>query len=212
MIVYASEATNLAQHYVGLLNGVIFFPLILLLTAIATVYFLYGSFEFVMGANNEQAREKGKKHILWGLIGLLVMLSAWAILTLVLTTFNIDTPRQIGTSSPFAPSASPIPVARPAAVRGDDVPVPVSRPAASPTPVPEDSIEILDEFDLVTEEVTADLAERGFSESDIALSLNVILDTNRSADTRLDYIDNLLILERISEQTHSNLEEFIFSY
>lgn len=90
MIVYANEGVTVAKTFLAKLNSAIIFPLITLLMAVALVVFLYGCFEFVVGANDESARTKGKAHILWGIIGFLVMVSAYAILSIAAGTFGID--------------------------------------------------------------------------------------------------------------------------
>ena len=50
--------------------------------------FLWGVVEFVARSNDDTAREKGKKHIVWGIIGLFIMLSAFGILNLICNTIN----------------------------------------------------------------------------------------------------------------------------
>lgn len=65
-------------------------PAIYLLSAAAFVYFLYGVVIFII--NKNQAKndgvEKGKKHMLWGLIGLLIIYSANSIYTFIISFFN----------------------------------------------------------------------------------------------------------------------------
>jgi len=90
MIAHAKAGVELAHSFVGQINQVILFPLITLLTVIALLYFLWGGFQFVLGANNDGARETGKKHMIWGIIGLLVMLSAYGILTIAGNTIGVD--------------------------------------------------------------------------------------------------------------------------
>jgi len=92
MIVYAQDAEAVAKGFLYKLNQAILFPLITLLTTIALVVFLYGCFLFIANASNDDARTKGKRHITWGIIGMLVMLSAYAILTVAAGTFNLDVP------------------------------------------------------------------------------------------------------------------------
>lgn len=87
MIAHAQEAKVVAQGFVDKLNEVILFPLITLLLTAALVVFLYGCFEFIVGAADEAARSKGKQHILWGIVGMLVMLSAYSILAIAAGTF-----------------------------------------------------------------------------------------------------------------------------
>ena len=78
------------HEFVRLLNENILYPLIALMTAVAILVFLWGCFQFVQSADNEEGRAKGSRHILWGLIGLLVMISAFTILKLAAGTINLD--------------------------------------------------------------------------------------------------------------------------
>jgi len=93
MIAHAQTGVELAHSFVGRLNAVILFPLITLLTAIALLVFLWGGFQYVYNAGNETKRAVGKQHMIWGVIGLLVMLSAYSILTIAANTFGIDVDR-----------------------------------------------------------------------------------------------------------------------
>lgn len=61
-------------------------PLILLMMAVALVYFVWGVFVFVKDSSSPDAREKGKQHIIWGLLGLLIMVAAYAIIEIALNT------------------------------------------------------------------------------------------------------------------------------
>ena len=95
LIAYAAEASaaaQAAQGFVDKINQTILFPLITLLMAMAFLVFLWGCFEYIRDAASDSGREKGKTHILWGTIGMLVMLSAYAILNLAAGTFGIDLP------------------------------------------------------------------------------------------------------------------------
>lgn len=72
-------------------------PVTNLLVAAAAVVFLYGVVEFIAGASAGEAsssggisfktRARGKKHMVWGLIGLLIMASAKAIITVLKNFF-----------------------------------------------------------------------------------------------------------------------------
>ena len=65
-------------------------PIILLLSAVAFVIFIWGVFEFVMGAGDPKKREEGQKAILWGLVGFVIMFGAYGIINLALGTFNLS--------------------------------------------------------------------------------------------------------------------------
>ncbi len=77
------DATGAANDFVKILNQEVLFPIIALLSAIALLVFVYGSVVYIFNGGNETAREKGKSHIMYGIIGLLIMVSAWGILSLV---------------------------------------------------------------------------------------------------------------------------------
>jgi len=78
---------------VAKVNDVILFPLITLLLTVALIIFLYGCFQFVVNASNPGERSVGKKHIIWGIVGMLIMLSAMSILSIAAGTFNLSVPR-----------------------------------------------------------------------------------------------------------------------
>lgn len=79
-----------AAKFVAKLNEFILFPLIALMSGIAFLVFIYGCAQYIMNAANDKAREDGKKHIMYGLIGLIVMVSAYALLSLAVNTFGLD--------------------------------------------------------------------------------------------------------------------------
>jgi hypothetical protein len=84
------KAVGEASSFVDKVNTVILFPLIALLMAVAFLMFLFGCAEYIMNAANSEARSKGIKHITWGIIGLVVMVSAWAILRVASGTIGLD--------------------------------------------------------------------------------------------------------------------------
>lgn len=75
------------DSFIENVNEEIINPLILLLFALALAYFLYGVFEFISNQSNDEKKTTGKSHMLWGVIGLTIMMSVWAILGLLLNTF-----------------------------------------------------------------------------------------------------------------------------
>lgn len=62
-------------------------PLIGLLMALALAYFLWGAAQLVLNGGSEEGRKKGKDALLWGLIGLLIMVTVLGILRIVVGTF-----------------------------------------------------------------------------------------------------------------------------
>ena len=92
MIAYAAEAADEARDFLKTFNNAILYPLITLMMAVALLVFLWGCFEFIMAAGDPGARTTGKKHILWGITGMVIMVSAYAILTIAAGTFGLDIP------------------------------------------------------------------------------------------------------------------------
>ncbi len=84
------KAAQEAASFVGRLNNAVIFPLIALLSAVAFFIFLWGCAQYIMNASNDQGRQQGVKHITYGIIGLVVMLSAFTLLTILATTFGLD--------------------------------------------------------------------------------------------------------------------------
>jgi heme/copper-type cytochrome/quinol oxidase subunit 2 len=86
----AQNAAIEAASFVDTFNQVILFPLIALLSAVAFLVFIVGCAQYFINATNDQARQQGVKHITFGIIGLVVMLSAFAILSIAANTFGLS--------------------------------------------------------------------------------------------------------------------------
>lgn len=85
----AYAASTDLDRFLGNVNREIINPLILLLFALALVYFLYGMLEFISNASNDEKKTTGKVHMLWGVVGLTIMMGVWAILSMILNTVGI---------------------------------------------------------------------------------------------------------------------------
>lgn len=75
-----------------LVNGVvreIVNPVVAILFTAAIVVFFWGLIQFIHGAGDDEKRKAGKQHMLWGVIGVFIMLSAYGILTLFTSAFDI---------------------------------------------------------------------------------------------------------------------------
>jgi hypothetical protein len=89
------------------INKLIINPAIATLFIVAFVIFLYGMVEFLYKANDKDGRAVGKRHMLWGVIGFVIMLGVFGIINLLLRTFNIEgpviTPQQQKFNAPSVP-------------------------------------------------------------------------------------------------------------
>lgn len=70
------------------INRVIINPLIALLFALAIIYFLYGLVQYLMSPDNEEIRRTNKQHMLWGIIGMFIMIAVFGIMNMMLRTLG----------------------------------------------------------------------------------------------------------------------------
>lgn len=61
-----------------------------LLIALAVIGFLYGVMRFVFSAGDDEARKAGKNLMIYGLIGIVVMVSIWGLVRFAQNTFGIS--------------------------------------------------------------------------------------------------------------------------
>lgn len=64
-------------------------PIIYLLATLAVVYFMWGILVFIRNADNPEKRSEGFEHMKWGIIGLFIMVSAKAIINIILATIGL---------------------------------------------------------------------------------------------------------------------------
>lgn len=86
-IAYASESLD---QFIFNVNRMIINPLIILLFALALVLFLFGVFEFISNQDNEEKKTKGKSHMIWGVIGITIMLGVFTLMGIIINTFGIE--------------------------------------------------------------------------------------------------------------------------
>ncbi|MDP2648999.1 MAG: hypothetical protein Q8P19_03840 [bacterium] len=65
-------------------------PAILIVFAVGFFFFVFGLVEFLWKLNEGGDSKEGKQHMIWGIVGMLIMVSVYGILSLVTNTFGID--------------------------------------------------------------------------------------------------------------------------
>jgi len=75
---------------IGLANSFVnsLFPFII---ALAVLFVLWGTLRYITNGANEEKRGEAKMFILWGIIGIFIMVSIWGLVNLVRNSFNLDT-------------------------------------------------------------------------------------------------------------------------
>lgn len=80
-----------ALNIISKINQLIINPIILLLFAIALVFFIWGVFEYLWKSRTEPAAiTAGSKHIGWGLLGMFIMVSVFGFLQVLLNSIPVD--------------------------------------------------------------------------------------------------------------------------
>lgn len=85
VIVLAADIQSIVKDIGDIVNAII--P-ILMLAAFAV--FLWGVVKFIFAGGDEEKRKSAKHYIIYGLIGLFVMVAVWGIITVVTNTFGVD--------------------------------------------------------------------------------------------------------------------------
>jgi uncharacterized membrane protein YidH (DUF202 family) len=67
-------------------------PVMTLLALGAFVLFVFGVVNFIRNAESDEKRSEGQKHMLWGIIGLVIIFGANAIIALIANTVGVSTP------------------------------------------------------------------------------------------------------------------------
>ena len=88
-LLFINVAYASIDSFVYNVNKLIINPAIALLFGVAVVLFLYGVFQFISGQENEEKKTTGKSHMLWGVIGIVIMMGVFSILNIIMSTFNI---------------------------------------------------------------------------------------------------------------------------
>ena len=92
MVAFAADVDHIVatQNLVAKIEEVIIFPLISFGMSVALLVFFWGVFQYIYKANEPAARTQGQQHMLWGIAGFVVMVSAYALLKIATATFGIS--------------------------------------------------------------------------------------------------------------------------
>jgi len=88
----ADTASNNTSAFDTLLSKIlsnVVTPIIYLLFALAVVYFLLGMIKFLQNVDNVQKRAEGQQNMIWGVVGIFIMVSAKGIINVILSTLGL---------------------------------------------------------------------------------------------------------------------------
>lgn len=77
---------NPFDTFITKVQDAILTPIITLLSLGAFLVFIWGIVEFIASADNEEKRSTGQQHMIWGIIGLVIIFGANAIVSLISAT------------------------------------------------------------------------------------------------------------------------------
>ena len=90
---YSSNGINISflQGYSNSIISIINNLFVPILFAVAFLVFLWGVYKyFILGADNEEERKKGRNFAFWAIIGFAVILSVWGLVAVVSGTFGLQ--------------------------------------------------------------------------------------------------------------------------
>lgn len=65
-------------------------PALLVIFACGFLLFVYGLVEFLWKLNEGGEAEEGKRHMVWGIVGMFIMVSVYGILDIIDNTFHLN--------------------------------------------------------------------------------------------------------------------------
>ncbi len=83
------QGTENAQTFFDHIKTNIVNPIITLLALAAFVVFVWGVVDFIRSADDAEKRATGQRHMVWGIIGLVIIFGANAIIVILKNTFGI---------------------------------------------------------------------------------------------------------------------------
>lgn len=92
MFTTTAYAANNADSIIVSIADNIINPLIYLLFVVAMVYFIWGLVVFMNKSNDPTARGVGQQHMLWSIIGFVIMFGAYTAMNIIVKTFGFKTP------------------------------------------------------------------------------------------------------------------------
>jgi len=68
-------------------------PVVALIGVLAFLYFVFGVVTFIRNADNEEKRAEGQRHMVWALVGMVILFGANAIIELIASSLGVSVPQ-----------------------------------------------------------------------------------------------------------------------
>ncbi len=95
LFLYAADGDNDAvlqpiRDFIGRLGLLIINPVIYFMFAVALLVFMWGVFQYIKDWESADAKKNGQQHMMWGIIGFVIMLAVYTIIRIVGNTVGYD--------------------------------------------------------------------------------------------------------------------------
>ncbi|QQG42796.1 MAG: hypothetical protein HYW15_01130 [Candidatus Giovannonibacteria bacterium] len=84
LFAYAANVTSILAQLESVLNRVI--PILMI---VATIVFLWGVIRYVTAGGDEEKLADGRRFIIFGLVGLFVMIAIWGVVRAIVAQFGV---------------------------------------------------------------------------------------------------------------------------
>jgi len=78
------------QALIKKIDTLIINPLIYFMIGLAVVYFLWGVVEYLIHGDEPDARATGTQHMIWGIVGLAIMVGVFGIINIIEKTIGVS--------------------------------------------------------------------------------------------------------------------------
>lgn len=85
-----AEIPASVKSFIGKISTEILNPLIALMFVVALMYFFYGIVSYIWNPDNEEMRETGRRAMLWGIVGMFIMVSVFGIMAFLINSTGAD--------------------------------------------------------------------------------------------------------------------------
>ncbi|MCX6731513.1 MAG: pilin [Candidatus Parcubacteria bacterium] len=82
----AATVATLVDKIMSILNIIV--PLLI---AVAVVIFLFGVVKYITAGGDEEKRKESRNVMIYGIVGLFVMVAVWGLVNVLISTFGLET-------------------------------------------------------------------------------------------------------------------------
>ncbi len=98
------------NDFMARVSEVVIQPILLLAFGVAFLIFVWGIVQYIHNGDDAKSREEGQRSILWGLVGMVIMISVFGIINIIQGTIGVKkTPGQTKIQEQFRPTLDRVP-------------------------------------------------------------------------------------------------------